>query len=107
MKALDGNFSSLPQSICLAFLIWVFVVPSSISCLAMAGFMLMCWLGDGTVVHLDDVDYFMPLPLYGVIVFLWIFVPMVFLGLVAAGVSSIKSTLQMMNSRESGEVCAE
>jgi hypothetical protein len=107
MKTYDGSFSSLSRSIFIAFLVWVFVMPSSISCLAVVGFVLMCWLGDGTIANLYDVDYSIPLPLYGVIVFLWTFMPMVILGLVVAGVSSIKSAFQMMNSREPGEVCAE
>jgi hypothetical protein len=70
---------------------WVLLMPLIVACVAVGAFVLVGWLGDGTLASLYEVEYFMPLPLYCVAVFLWVFPPMVLLGLVVAGVWFIRS----------------
>lgn len=79
MKSTDDS-SSKPLS--LVFCIWVLLLPLLFAGLAVAGFILMCWLGDGTLASLYRVEYFMPLPLYCFVVFVVVFPSMVILGFV-------------------------
>ena len=88
MQPSTGN--STPKPISLVFRDWVLVIPLIAACVGVAGFVLICWLGDGTLTSLYRIEYFLPLPLYCVVAFIWIFLPAVILGFVIAGVTFIR-----------------
>ena len=66
MKAPDS--SSAP----LLFLKWTFGIPICLALTGAIGFAVLCWIGDGTLANLYEVEYFLPLPFYlfGVFVFI-------------------------------------
>lgn len=68
----------------LVFRDWVLIMPLVAATLGVAGFVFVCWLGDGTMASLYRVDYYMPLPLYGVVAFIWIFLVVTIVGFVIA-----------------------
>jgi hypothetical protein len=84
MKPSTGN--STPRPIGLVFRNWVFIIPLTVASVGVTGFVLVCWLGDGTLASLYRVDYFMPLPLYCVVVFTWVFVPVTIIGFVVTAI---------------------
>jgi hypothetical protein len=60
-------------------------MPLVVACVTVGAFVLIGWLGDGTLASLYEVNYFMPLPLYCVAVFLWVFPRLALIGCVVAG----------------------
>ncbi len=80
----------VPKSLVIVFLDRVFVIPFIVACGAVAGFLLVCWVDDGTPVSPYHVQYFMPLSLYCVAFFFMAFLPMVILGLIVTGVSFVR-----------------
>jgi hypothetical protein len=69
---------------------WVLIMPLIATCLAVAAFVLACWLCDGTIATLYEIDYFVPLPFYCVVISVWTFLPMTLLGLVITGATFMR-----------------
>ena len=82
MKPSTGNW---PVSKCIV--IWGLAVPPMLAVIFTVLFCFACWLGDGTLASMYRVEYFMPMPIYILAIWIWTLVICVPCGLViGAGV---------------------
>jgi hypothetical protein len=88
-----STLPSPPKPLVLVFRDWVLIMPLIVAFFGLTILILVCWLGDGTIARLYRVDYFMPLPLYCGMAFIWVYPRLIFLGFVITVVSVMRRQL--------------